>query len=158
MPDGLAVTLRPATLDDAELLLVWANDPVTRASGFHPRPIEPDEHRAWLAARLASAASRLYIGMAGGEPVGQLRLERGPDQTEISISIAPDARGRGHGRRLLAAGVAAARADPSIAGAPLIARVRPDNRASRALFGAAGFVEREQTTVEGEACLILGLR
>ena len=159
MPDGPAVRLRPATLDDADLLLAWANDPVTRTSGFHPRPIAPDEHRAWLETQLGATATRLYIGLAGAVPIGQLRLARGPDdRTELSISVAPEARGRGFGRHLLAAGLLAAGADPALAGTTLIARVRPQNRASLALFHGAGFAELDRTTVAGQPCLVLGRR
>lgn len=136
------VAVRPATMDDAGLLLAWANDPVTRAAGFHTDAIERDEHLAWLQRRLASPECRLYIGVQAGQPVGQVRVDR--DEAgiaEVSIGVAPEARGRGVGRRLLDAALAAARADAQLGARAFRARVRPDNAASLALFRAAGFVE-----------------
>jgi RimJ/RimL family protein N-acetyltransferase len=152
------LVLRPATLEDADLLLAWANDPVTRAAGFNPAPIGLEEHRRWLSRRLASPATRLFVGLLDGRPVGQLRLERGADGlAEISIAIAPEARGRGLGRRLLRGGIDAARADPALAVAGFIARVRPDNAGSLALFRGAGFVDSHRTRVGNFDCLVLKL-
>lgn len=140
-PGGVAV--RPATMEDADLLLAWANDPVTRAAGFHTAAISRDEHLAWLARRLATADCRLYIGVRAGRPVGQVRVDRDePTGTaEVSIAVAPEARGQGVGRRLLDAALAAARADAQLGVGTFRARVRPDNAASLALFRGAGFVE-----------------
>ena len=152
------VVLRPATPGDADILLEWANDPVTGSAGFHPRQITGDEHRAWLAARLASPVTRLFIGLADDAPVGQVRLERQEDGlVEISISVAPDARGRGLGGELLSLGIAAGRVAPAFEGAGYVAYVRPANAASVALFRAAGFTEAARTTVGEEPCLELRL-
>lgn len=150
------IRVRPARLADADLLLAWANDPLTRAAGFHPRPIASAEHRAWLAERLASPSTRLYVGLAGEEPIGLVRMER-DDQAvvEVSISVAPAARGRGLGRRLLSAGLDAARTDPAFPLASFVARVRPDNAASLRLFVGADFREAGKTQVGGEDCVIL---
>jgi RimJ/RimL family protein N-acetyltransferase len=137
-----AVEVRRATMADAELLLRWANDPVTRAAGFRPEPIALSEHLAWLERRLASPGCRVYIGLRDGVPVGQTRLDRGESgATEVSIAVAPEARGRGVGRGLLAATMAAGRADAGLGVVTFSARVRPDNAASVALFRGAGFTE-----------------
>lgn len=153
---GGSVRVRPATPDDGDRLLAWANDPLTRAAGFHPGSIEPAEHRVWLAARLASPSTRLFIGLVDDQPVGQVRFERDEDGgAEVSIAVAPEARGRGLGRRLLDAGLDAARSDSSFAVHSFVARIRPDNAASIRLFGGAGFGEAERIVVDGEACLVL---
>jgi len=54
-----AVRLRRATASDADLLLDWANDPVTRAASFHPDPIDRSGHVRWLAARVHRKVPRL---------------------------------------------------------------------------------------------------
>src|SRR5206468_384825 len=97
------------------LLLEWANDPTTRGAGFHPGSIDPPTHRRWLEARLAAPQSRLFVGLEDGIPIGQVRLEAGPDgRVEVGISVAPDARGRGVGRALLRAGLAAGADDKEL--------------------------------------------
>ncbi len=151
------VTLRPATEADADLLLAWANDPVVRAAGFHPDPITSAEHRAWLAGQLSSPDTLLFIGDAGSRPVGMIRLHRaGSGAVEVSISIAAAERGRGTGRRLLHAALTAGRAlaDPPES---FVARIRPDNATSLALFRGAGFAGDRLTSVNGIACLVLEL-
>jgi RimJ/RimL family protein N-acetyltransferase len=131
---------------------------VTRAAGLHPRRISRDEHERWLAARIDSPASRVLIAEEAGRPVGQFRLERDEDgQVEIGILTAPEARGRGVGRRLLRAGIAWARADAALAPAGFVALVRPENEPSLALFRGAGFAEVGRMTVEGVECVRFAL-
>ncbi len=134
------ITVRAATEADAERLLAWANDPATRAAGFHPSPIDAAEHDRWLSTRLASPSSRLFIGLDGDRPVGQVRLEADHDgRVEVGISVAPEARGRGIGRALLEAGLAAGVSDALLHVAVFVALVRADNAASAAMFRGAGF-------------------
>jgi RimJ/RimL family protein N-acetyltransferase len=148
-----AVRLRRVSESDAELLLAWANDPVTRAASFHPDPIDPDGHVRWLAGRLASATTRFWIGESNEDlAVGQVRVEG----DEISISVSPSSRGRGFGRALLAAAVD--EAGRTLPVERLVARVRVDNPASLALFAAAGFVELSRGLCAGVPCAELELR
>jgi UDP-2,4-diacetamido-2,4,6-trideoxy-beta-L-altropyranose hydrolase len=130
------VRLRRVTESDANLILAWANDPETRAASFHPDLIDPVGHTRWMASRLASPTTGFWIGESdAGLAVGQVRVEG----EELSISVAPDARGRGFGRALLAAAVE--EAGRTLAVDRLVARVRLDNPASLALFTGGGFVE-----------------
>jgi spore coat polysaccharide biosynthesis protein SpsF len=141
-------------MDDADLLLTWANDPTTRSAGFHPDAIDPATHRAWLAARLASSVTRLFIGNDSDDPIGQVRFEHDEDGlVEVGVSVAPDARGRGHGRALVETGVAAVLADAGERVRGFVARIRPDNAASIALFEAAGFRAHGPDTVAGVGCM-----
>jgi RimJ/RimL family protein N-acetyltransferase len=150
---GPAVRLRPVTESDADLLLRWANDPATRAASFHPDPIDRLSHVRWLAARLASPTTGFWIGDDdGGRPIGQVRVEG----DEISISVAPTARGKGFGRALLQAAVDETGRTRSAE--HLLARVRVDNPASLALFAGAGFVELSHGLCEGVPCVKLELR
>jgi RimJ/RimL family protein N-acetyltransferase len=147
-----AVRLRRATASDADLLLDWANDPVTRAASFHPDPIDRSGHVRWLAARIASPATAFWIGeTADGRPIGQVRIEIGADAVgEVSISTAPDARGSGFGAALLRAAVDETRETLPVE--RLLARVRLDNGASLALFRGAGFRERSRGTCFDVPC------
>jgi RimJ/RimL family protein N-acetyltransferase len=150
--------IRPATAADARLLLEWANDPGTRAAGFHPQPIDAATHGRWLAQRLASPSSRLLIGVAEDHAVGQVRLDGEADgRVEVGIAVAPDARGRGVGRDLLAAALGVARADPGLDARFFVARIRPDNVASIALFAGAGFHFADRTECNGVPCLVYEL-
>ena len=156
--DGFAarLELRRATAADADLLLEWTNDPQTRAASFHSAQITPDEHRRWLADRLASPATTLWIGLRDGVPIGQVRIEL-DDQgiADIGISLAPAARGGGTGRRLLARAISEANRTLPVAG--FMARIRPENARSLALFSAVGFGQAVPGESEGEASVVLRL-
>lgn len=152
------ITVRPATLADADLLLGWANDPITRAAGFHRDAISPETHARWLRERLDSPAGRLYVGMEGERPVGQVRLDGDPDgRVEIGIAVAPSERGRGIGHDLLRAGLTAGIADPALEAALFVARIRPENAASIALFTGAGFLHVGSQQLHGQEALIYEL-
>ncbi len=133
------VSIRPASPADEGLLLAWANDPEARkGSGGRPE-IPSDIHAAWFAERLDDRSSyRIWIGEVGDAAVGVIRFERRDVQcVEVSITVAPEARGRGFAGPLLRAGLDAAR--EAFDRPRVLARVWPDNRRSLRLFEGAGF-------------------
>jgi RimJ/RimL family protein N-acetyltransferase len=152
------VTVRPATSGDAEMLLEWANDPITRRNSFHVDPIDSVTHRRWLAERLASPTTRILIGLEDDRPIGQIRLEGERDGiVEVGISVAPEARGRGVGVRLLAVGIDAGRRDARLNAGVFIARIRSENATSLRLFEAAGFRLRSRGQCDGAPCTTVEL-
>ena len=148
------IKLRPAGGADADLLLDWANDSVTRATSFHPEPIDRQTHLSWYAGRLADPATRILIGLRDGIPVGQVRLTRDAyGAVEVGISVAAEHRGRGVGRMLLGAAIEAALADRELDARRFVARIRPDNAPSIALFTGAGFSRTGAGSCNGVPCL-----
>ena len=134
------LTLRAATEDDATAVWAWREtlDPMALASGPNP-PLA--DHLAWFARALIDPNRHLLIADAGtpAHPVGHLRLDHSrAGAADISILLAPDARGRGLGLRLLTQALTQARA---MGLTQINAQVHADNTASRALFAAAGFQE-----------------
>ncbi|UVS76489.1 bifunctional UDP-2,4-diacetamido-2,4,6-trideoxy-beta-L-altropyranose hydrolase/GNAT family N-acetyltransferase [Actinokineospora sp. UTMC 2448] len=122
------LTVRRATPADADRLLAWRNDPGTRRWSVNPDPVSPETHRRWLA-----QDRRLLIAEEAGVPVGVVRFDPVPGGVEVSITIAPEARGRGLARPILQA------AQDTVPGTRLLARVHADNTASRRLFASAGY-------------------
>jgi len=136
-PPFLSVALREANWGDREAIWAWNNAPEVRALSRDPRPISALDHARWFAARL-TAGLPTWIIEAAGEPVGVVRIERqGPNLGRISIALAADIRGRGIGRRAIAAACAAW-------SGPVIAEILPTNTASRAAFEASGFRLRDE--------------
>lgn len=131
-PNQRGMQLRPATGDDARLLFEWANDPQTRAASFNSDPIAWDTHVDWLQRRLNDRDTRIWIGEVDGDPVGQVRFQRDGGEWEISVVVAPDARGNGHAASLIAAGTREL-------GEPIVARIKPANEASIRAFEKAGY-------------------
>lgn len=86
---------RPATLEDAQLLLRWRNDPLTRAMSRNADQVSLSRHLAWLCDRLTRP--HFYIAERNRIPVGTFRI----DGNEVSYTIAPEHRRRGLATELL---------------------------------------------------------
>lgn len=127
------LTLRPACAADAALLLAWRNDAGTRGASHSTRPITPEEHARWLAATLDNPHRQLLVAEEQGVPVGSVRADRDPqgDCHELSWTVAPDARGRGIGARMV--GLLVQRL-----GGAVRAEIKPGNHASMRIAQAAG--------------------
>jgi RimJ/RimL family protein N-acetyltransferase len=144
----VSLRLRPATADDAERLLAWRNDPVTRAASRSTAEVALDEHRGWLERVLADPERHLLIGEAEGRAVGQARFDALDDGAyEISVTVAPEVRGQGLGTALIAAATGWLR--ETAPGAAVLAAVRPENAASLAAFRAAGYEPSERDAPAG---------
>ena len=92
-----SLSLRPATLEDAQLLLAWRNDPLTRAMSQTHGVIDLQAHIAWLRHRLSQAEPGLYVVEHNEGAVGTIRI----DDEEISYTVAPERRGEGFGTAML---------------------------------------------------------
>ncbi len=142
----MTVLLRAADAGDAYSLWLWANEPAARAASGNREPIAWDHHLAWLATRLDSSDAAIFIAHSpAGRPLGTIRFETGDGwaSARLSYSVAPEARGHGVGRALLALGPEIlARTRPTT---ELVALVRPDNAASRHLFETSGWAEAGAT-------------
>lgn len=142
------VTCRPATVADAETLWRWSNDPDTRRWSFRSDPISWEEHRRWLAALLGNPRRRLYVAVDHrGVPLGQVRLEAEgpPDQLAISVALDPDRRGHGWAGAVVLAGVDRYGIDVPDGPPRVVARIKPDNRASVRAFVGADFAPDSAT-------------
>ncbi len=141
------VSLRPAGMQDARLLLEWRNDRDTRRWSRSAEEITPEEHSQWFRETLAEGSTQLWVAEHEERPVGQVRI--GPERggiAEVHVAIAPAARGRGLGGAVLVQAAAQALAEPRIR--LLHAGVKPENAASLRAFERAGF-ERAGHDTEG---------
>ncbi|WP_051899203.1 GNAT family N-acetyltransferase [Sciscionella sediminilitoris] len=150
--------IRPARAEDAALLLELRNDPDTRRYSVHTGVVTEQEHRAWLQQSLTRTDRILLIAEQDGEPIGTVRFDlenpndrEEPETWELSITLAPDKRGRG-----LAGPVLHAAQNHLTEQRPvrsIRARVRTGNTASLALFARAGY--RQYRTEDGFVLLEL---
>ena len=104
------VRLRPATLEDAQRLFAWRNDPLTRAQSLQQQPVVWEDHLQWLQASLQNPARQLFIaesaGLTGQEQpltLGTVRADKTEETYELSWTVAPEERGKGWGRKMVAA-------------------------------------------------------
>lgn len=113
------IKLTPATPSDADMLLQWRNDPETRKMSRDTGNTEPKDHMAWLSELLDNPNRKLFIAwkrisktdISGGlgfgynlaRAIGSVRADYDPgrDIHELSWTVAPEARGRGVGKRMV---------------------------------------------------------
>lgn len=95
------LTLRPVTMEDAELILEWRNDADSRANSFQKDIILPDTHMAWLKHKLENKDAMLFMVLDNQEEIGHIRLDIFGKIGEISYMVAPKKRGQGYGEALL---------------------------------------------------------
>lgn len=127
------LVVRGATQRDSALLLAWRNDSETRAWSRTTEPVSAHDHEAWLTRVLADPGRRLLVAELHGRPIGMVRFDRDGGHWEVSITVAPEARGRKLAVPMLIA------AERSIGPADIRACVHRDNMASQALFRKAGY-------------------
>jgi RimJ/RimL family protein N-acetyltransferase len=131
----MIVSLRTAALADCERVWQWNFAADVRALSNDPTIVALETHTAWYMNRVAKGA--IWIVQCEGVDVGVVRIDAG----QISIALAAGARGRGVGKRAIAAACAAW-------GGPVVAQIRNDNQPSRAAFEACGFVSNGRETYE----------
>lgn len=125
--------LRKATAEDARMLLDWRNDPGTRANSFQKGKVGWEEHVAYLHKTLADDRTDLFVAEAGNDAVGTGRMVFRGNACILSWTVAPQKRGQGWGKRLLAAMV-----ELLPEGTEFEAEVLENNAASRHMAEAVG--------------------
>jgi RimJ/RimL family protein N-acetyltransferase len=154
---GTPVYARPETLT----LRVWVEDdlPVYQALMAEPglwtwmledRPdrLDTDTARALIALSTEGAHHKVRVATLGGLPVGQVRLEYGPDQVtgELSYWIGSAHRGKGLGLQMVQRFLdRLAVRKPQIT--RIVARVHPQNLASKRLLLACGFLPCDRASL-----------
>ncbi|MFC3031821.1 UDP-2,4-diacetamido-2,4,6-trideoxy-beta-L-altropyranose hydrolase [Pseudoalteromonas fenneropenaei] len=130
------VALRPATLDDTDLLFAWQSNPEVRKYSRNPKPVEFNEHVLWLRNTLANSKRALFIIIDSWTKsgVGMLRLDQISElELEISILVAPEHQGAGYADAAIHA------LDKSFKRKTIHAYLDPKNLKSSKLFARAGF-------------------
>jgi len=145
--------LRPATMHDADRLFFWRNDPVTCANSRSTAAVPREDHDRWMkfnvllgqpehAVIIAETELRANLGGVVTAPfpgcIGVVRFDAAKNDLmtyEVSITIAPEHRGAGLARPILA------EACGYFSDFAISAEVRHDNIASRKVFERCGFDE-----------------
>jgi RimJ/RimL family protein N-acetyltransferase len=129
MKKGL--NLRPATLEDAETLFEWRNDPQVRAASHNQDEISFESHLAWLESSLTNPDRKLYIAEEDGVRVGTVRADLVEGAYALSWTVSPEWRGKGIGRRMVSLLVEQIKE-------PIQAEVKVENLASIKIAQTAG--------------------
>ncbi|VUD67619.1 hypothetical protein TDB9533_03892 [Thalassocella blandensis] len=97
-----AIQLRPVTMQDATLLYGWRNDVLTRQASHSIQEIPWETHLNWLEESLKNSQRVLNIAEYDHRAVGTVRADWRGDAWMLSWTIAPEARGAGHAKAMVA--------------------------------------------------------
>lgn len=95
------LSLRPASIDDANILFQWRNNIETRIASHINNKINWDEHIKWLKLTLENKNKKLFIAEEHGIAVGTVRAEYADNACKLSWTVSPDTRGKGIGKKML---------------------------------------------------------
>lgn len=135
---------RRATINDAQILLEWRNDIETRENSIESQVIEWAHHLKWLRDSLENKNREIYIAHHNHTPVGMLRFDyiKDKDGWQLSWLVAPEMRGKGHGKALLSEGV-------NLKHGRKFSQIKETNLASIKMAVSVGFkLEQSQSGVQ----------
>ncbi len=135
-PQDVSVSFREATFDDWKVLLDWRNDPAARMASRTGAPLLECRHQEWLRNCLGDEHRELLIAMSNGRSIGTIRIDFA-EVSELSWTVAPEARGLGFGRLMVANAIE--RLTNRGKSIMLQAVVNVDNLASQKIADACGF-------------------
>lgn len=146
-----AIVFRKVTMEDAETLLDWRNNPITRSASIAPDLIQFEGHRSWLQGQLQDKSQELLIAIEEGQEVGLIRFTFEGPEAEVHINLNPGFFGEGLGSVVLASGINFILCKVQLS--KINAIVKADNQPSRACFKKCGFTdESERVTIKGVFC------
>lgn len=143
------VGVRPAEIGDCRNVWAWRNDPTARAWFFNADDLPYETHVRWFTAALRDPSVRIFIVHdAETGDVGYVRCRIEGNVADVSIGLAPAARGRGYGTSALQRAADRLFSEGVVRG--LRALVLPGNGASVRAFERAGFtLQPEPAIVDG---------
>src|SRR5690348_12026055 len=133
------VQLRPATLDDMEMIFHWRNDPFILQRSTSPNPIRWEEHQSWFRRALSSPNYCLLIVQVDGTPIGQVRFDRKGAIAIISVYVVEQYTRKGHG--VAAIEQATGQIFRIWRLRAVVACIREDNHPAQSAFARAGYAE-----------------
>ena len=137
--DRGGLVLQPIQPEDCRLIWEWANDPATRAWSFAQDPVPWEQHRVWFETKLTDPLTHLYVALdAGRVPAGQIRFQVEGEAATVSVSLAPEQRGKGYGAEIIRLGTQQIWATTEVT--QIHAYIKLGNDASIRAFAKAGFV------------------
>jgi len=154
---GCDLELRPVRAEDCRLIWEWANDPVARALSFSTEKIPWKQHVAWFESKRTDPSTRFYMAINKNDVLaGQIRYQINGQAAVVSVSLAPEQRGRGYGAEIIRMGTRELWANTKID--IIHAYIKQDNIASIRAFAKAGFISTGMAEVHGCPVLHYTLR
>lgn len=127
-------SIRMAKIDDMKNVFELSNDDLVRQNSIHIEKIDWETHVEWFKARINKIDEPFYIVEdKNGKFMGQLRFDKQNDDFVVSVSIAPEFRGKGLASEILSEAIKKSGLKN------LSAYIFDFNEASKNAFEKAGF-------------------
>ena len=131
-------SLKKVIIDDEELLLKWANDPVVRKGSFNHNTISKVEHHSWFINKLEDPDVLMWIFELNNNPSGLVRFEKNnKGEAVISYQLVKFARGKKLASKMLK--LAIEEIEKSWGDIKILAFTLPENLASIKSLENVGF-------------------
>ncbi len=129
------VILRQANVEDVWQVYAWQMEEGARTYSFTNIPPSSEEHQDWFQDGLKNENRNIFIVEWGGVPIAMVRADKTEEYSRylVSILISWGFRSQGLGPQILKKLI-------SLYPNKLIARIKPENKASIDAFKRAGFV------------------
>jgi RimJ/RimL family protein N-acetyltransferase len=137
--------LRAVRMDDADILLDWANDEETRRGSFNSAVIDPMQHIEWLERCIADPGCLFLLAELDGVPCGEIRYDAiQSGEVLMSFTVAPSFRGMGLSSTMAESSLVAVldRFGESV----IRAYSLPDNIRAQAALVKVGFIFNDAVT------------
>jgi RimJ/RimL family protein N-acetyltransferase len=146
---------RMARIEDAALYFKWANNDLVRKNSYNQSAILIEDHLSWFDRKLKSGNCFFYLFFLGGNPVGQVRIEKSNTETIIGISLDESFRGKGLGKKMLE--MSTTDFFSKFPDRKIHAYIKETNVPSLNIFKQAGFSNQENIIMHHEASYKLSL-
>jgi len=134
-----------ATIDDMKAVFDLSNDEQVRVNSFNTEKIKWENHQNWFKNKLNDKNFVFYLVKTfDNNLIAQVRFDISSDEADISISIAPDFRGKGYGSKILKKASNKIIKDSKIK--KINAFVKTKNIASQKVFEKAGYILKEENS------------
>ena len=135
--------IRTADLSDLQDVYDWRNDSFSRSMFLSSEAVSLNKHIDWYQRSLKNPHRRLYIGSINDLKVGIVRFDfnKNAEQSEVSINLNPQLRGKGFGFTLLSKSISTYELSND---ATLIATIKKENDASLRIFSKCGFHKKSE--------------
>lgn len=128
-----------ATIDDMKTVFDLSNDELVRENSFNSEKIEWEKHQIWFRNKLSDGNCIFYLAKDfSGKLISQLRFDKTDEEGDISISVARDFRGKGHGTKILK--LVSEKVISEYGVKKINAYVKIGNKVSRNMFKKAGYI------------------
>ena len=151
----MRLKIRNIKNDDAQILYIWATDPLTRANSFNSQHIKWEDHLIWLKKKLNDPLTFMYLLLSENKPVGTVNFTKREKAATIGVAVAPEFRGKGFGAKIIKT---ASHKYQSNNNDNILAYIKKENIASLQVFKKAGYVFFKEDIFNNHPCKILILK